>query len=68
MLNYVVKGDIPGAGNLSPADLLSISQKSCGVLRSVGPQIKWVHSLVTDDNVYCMYIAPNEAAVGEHAN
>jgi hypothetical protein len=68
MPKFVIERDIPGAGKLSPADLQAISQKSCGVLRGMGPQIQWVHSYVTDDKVYCVYIAPNEAAVREHAS
>jgi hypothetical protein len=68
MPKFVIERDIPGAGKLSPADLQAISQKSCGVLRGMGPQIQWVHSHVTDDKVYCVYIAPNEAAVREHAS
>lgn len=68
MPKFVIERDIPGAGKLSPADLQAISQKSCSVLRGMGPQIQWVHSYVTDDKVYCVYIAPNEAAVREHAS
>jgi hypothetical protein len=68
MPKFVIERDIPGAGKLSPADLQAISQKSCGVLRGMGPQIQWVHSYVTDDKVYYVYIAPNEAAVREHAS
>jgi hypothetical protein len=68
MPKFVIERDIPGAGKLSPADLQAISQKSCGVLCGMGPQIQWVHSYVTDDKVYCVYIAPNEAAVREHAS
>lgn len=68
MPKFVIERDIPGAGKLSPADLQAISQKSCGVLRGMGPQIQWVQSYVTDDKVYCVYIAPNEAAVREHAS
>ena len=67
MPKYVIERDIPGAGSLSPADLQGISQKSCGVLNRMGPQIQWVHSYVTDDKIYCVYNAPNEAAVLEHA-
>jgi hypothetical protein len=68
MPKFVIERDIPGAGKLSPADLQAISQKSCSVLRGMGPQIQWVHSFVTDDKVYCVYIAPDEAAVREHAS
>ena len=67
MPKFIIERDIPGAGKLTPAELQAISQKSCGVLRSMGPQIQWMHSYVTDDRVYCVYLAPNEAAVREHA-
>ncbi|MFM7807382.1 MAG: DUF4242 domain-containing protein [Planctomycetota bacterium] len=68
MPKFVIEREIPGAGKLTPAELQAISQKSCGVLRGMGPQIQWVHSYVTDDRVYCVYLAPNEAAVREHAS
>lgn len=67
MPKYVIERDIPGAGKLTPAELTAISQKSCGVLRGMGPQIQWLQSYVTDDKVYCVYIAPSEEAVREHA-
>jgi len=67
MPKYVIEREIPGAGNLSPAQLQSISQTSCGVLRKLGPEIQWVHSYVTGDKIYCVYIAPNEQLVREHA-
>jgi hypothetical protein len=67
MPKYVIERDIPGAGQLSPAELKGISQKSCGVLSGMGPSIQWVHSYVTGDKIYCIYNAPNEAAVREHA-
>ena len=67
MPKYVIEREIPGAGKLSKQELQAISQKSCGVLRNLGPQVQWLHSYVTDDKVYCVYIAPNEAAVLEHA-
>jgi hypothetical protein len=67
MPKFVIERDIPGAGKLSKQDLHSISQKSCGVLKGMGPQIQWLESYVTDDKVYCVYIAPDEAAVREHA-
>ena len=67
MPKYVIEREIPGAGKLSAAELQAISQKSCGVLHEMGPAIQWVHSYVTDDKIYCVYIAPNEAAVREHA-
>ena len=67
MPKYVIEREIPGAGKLTAAQLQSISQKSCGVLQKLGPQIQWLESYVTDDKVYCVYIAPNEAMVREHA-
>jgi hypothetical protein len=67
MPKYVIERDIPDAGKLSPTELQAISQKSCGVLKKLGPEIQWVESYVTDDKVYCVYIAPDEAAVREHA-
>lgn len=67
MPKYVIEREIPGAGQLSSADLKGISQKSCGVLSNLGPQIQWVESFVTGDKVYCVYIAPNEDMVREHA-
>jgi len=67
MPKYVIERDIPGAGSIPPADLQAISQKSCGVLKGMGPQIQWVQSYVTGDKIYCIYIAPDEAAVREHA-
>jgi hypothetical protein len=67
MPKYVIERDIPGAGKLSPAELQGISQKSCGVLSNMGPQIQWVESFVTPDKIYCVYIAPNEAMIREHA-
>jgi cell division inhibitor SulA len=67
MPKYVIEREIPGAGNLTHEQLQGISQKSCGVLKNLGPQIQWVESYVTDDKVYCVYIAPNEGLVREHA-
>jgi len=67
MPRYVIERDIPGAGKLSPQDLQAVSQKSCGVLGKMGPQIQWVHSYVTNDKIYCVYLAPNEEMVREHA-
>ena len=67
MPKFVIERDIPGAGKLSPAELHAISQKSCGVLQNMGPKIQWVQSYVTDDKIYCVYIAPDEATVREHA-
>ena len=68
MPKYVIEREIPGAGKLSAAELQGISQKSCSVLRELGPQIQWLQSYVTDDKIYCVYIAPNEAAIREHAS
>jgi len=67
MPKYVIEREIPGAGKLGAAELKAISQKSCGVLKKMGPQIQWVQSFVTGDKVYCLYIAPDEKAVREHA-
>lgn len=67
MPKYVIEREIPGAGNLSKDQLQAISQKSCGVLRDLGPQIQWLQSYVTDDKIYCVYIAPDEATVRQHA-
>ena len=67
MPKFVIERDIPGAGALSPLELKTISQTSCGVLREMGPSIQWVHSYVTGDKVYCVYIAPNEEMIREHA-
>jgi len=67
MPKYVIEREIPGAGKLTQEQIVGISQKSCGVLRNMGPQIQWLHSYVTDDKIYCVYIAPNEEAIREHA-
>src|SRR5882672_8606509 len=67
MPKYVIEREIPSAGKLSPQELKGISQTSCGVLRKLGPEIQWVESYVTDDKVYCVYIAPNEEMIREHA-
>jgi hypothetical protein len=67
MPKFVIERDIPGAGKLTPAELKAISQTSCGVLSNMGPQIQWLQSYVTADKVYCVYIAPNEDMVREHA-
>jgi Protein of unknown function (DUF4242) len=67
MPKYLIEREIPGAGDLSAQDLQGISQKSCGVLKNMGPQIQWVESYVTGDKVYCVYIAPDEAMIREHA-
>ena len=67
MPKFVIEREIPGAGKFTPEQLQAISQTSCGVLRSMGPQIQWLHSYVTDDKIYCVYIAPDEATVRKHA-
>jgi hypothetical protein len=67
MPKYVIEREIPGAGKLSAQELKAISQKSCGVLSKLGPQIQWLQSYVTGDRIYCVYIAPNEQLVREHA-
>ena len=67
MPKYVIEREIPGAGKLTPAQLKGISQTSCGVLNKMGPQIQWVQSYVTTDKIYCVYNAPNEDMVREHA-
>jgi hypothetical protein len=67
MPKFVIEREIPGAGALSPEQLQAISQTSCGVLRTLGPEIQWVQSFVTADKIYCVYIAPNEEMVREHA-
>jgi hypothetical protein len=64
---FVIEREIPGAGKLSAEQLQAISQKSCGVLREMGPQVQWVQSYVTDDKIYCVYIAPDEESVRRHA-
>lgn len=68
MPKYVIERELPGAGKLSPQELQAVSQKSCGVLSNLGPSIQWVQSYVTDDKIYCVYIAPNEEIVREHAS
>jgi hypothetical protein len=67
MPKYVIEREIPNAGSLTQDQILGISQKSCGVLKNLGPQIQWIESYVTQDKIYCVYIAPNEAMVREHA-
>lgn len=67
MPKYVIERELPGAGKILPQDLQAISQKSCSVLQGLGPQIQWVQSYVTDDKIYCIYIAPNKEMVLEHA-
>lgn len=67
MPKYVIERDLPGAGDLTPEQLKAVSQKSCGVLRDLGPSIQWVHSYVTQDKIYCIYNARNQEVVREHA-
>jgi hypothetical protein len=67
MPKFVIERDIPEAGSLSSEQLQAISRKSCGILREMGPEIQWVESYVTDDKIYCVYVAPDEGAVRKHA-
>ncbi|MBA4276093.1 DUF4242 domain-containing protein [Flavobacterium sp.] len=67
MPKYVIEREIPDAGKLSPEQLKAISQTSCGVLNKMGSEIQWVHSYVTNDKIYCIYNAPNEDMIREHA-
>lgn len=67
MPKYVIEREIPNAGKLSAQELQAISRKSCGVLNRIGPQIQWVQSYVTGDKVYCVYIAPSEETIRQHA-
>lgn len=67
MPKYVIEREIPNAGSLTEDQIVGISQKSCSVLKNLGPQIQWIESYVTQDKFYCVYIAPNEAMVREHA-
>ena len=67
MPRYVIERDLPGAGDLSAEEVRAISQKSCAVLGELGPRIQWEHSYVTGDRIYCVYIAPDEAMIREHA-
>jgi hypothetical protein len=67
MPRWVIEREIPGAGKLTAGELKGISQKSCAVLNELGPRIQWVQSYVTDDKIYCVYIAPDEATVRKHA-
>ena len=68
MPKFVIERELAGAGKLAPAELQAISQKSCSVLSSMGPKIQWLHSFVTDDKIYCVYIAPDAATVKQHAS
>jgi hypothetical protein len=67
MPKFVIEREIPGVGKLTPEQLQAVSQTSCGVLREMGPEIQWLHSHVTDDKIYCIYIAPDEETVRKHA-
>jgi hypothetical protein len=67
MPKYVIERDLPGAGKLTSDQLRGVSQKSCDVLNKLGPEIQWIHSYVTADKIYCIYRAPNEAMIREHA-
>jgi hypothetical protein len=67
MPKFVIERDVPGAGNLTEAQLRELSQKSVSVLQAMGPEIQWLHSYVTGDKVYCVYLAPDEALIQEHA-
>ncbi len=67
MPRFVIERDLPGAGKLTPEELKGVSQKSCDVLKNLGPEINWVQSYVTDDKIYCIYIAPNAEMIREHA-
>ena len=67
MPKYIIERDLPGAGKLTPAELQGIARKSCEVLQALGPDIQWVQSYVTDDRIYCVYIAPDDAIIREHA-
>lgn len=67
MPKYVIEREIPGAGNMSEAELQEVARKSVGVLKELGPEIQWLHSYVTGDKIYCVYLAPNEATIREHA-
>lgn len=68
MPRYLIKREIPGAGKMSPQELKGASQKSCGVLQQLGPDIQWVQSYVTNDTIHCVYIAPSEDLVRQHAS
>ena len=67
MPKFMIEREIPGAGRMTPDQLQGVAQKSCSVLNKLGPQIQWLESYVTDDKIYCVYIAPNEEMVREHA-
>ncbi len=67
MPEYVIEREIPGAGSLSAEEFRATARKSCEVLRELGPQIQWLHSYVTDDKIYCIYLSPDEETIREHA-
>ncbi len=67
MPKYVIERDIPNIGDVTPEQVIAISQKSCSVLNNLGPKIQWLHSYVTQDKIYCVYIAPDESIIREHA-
>ena len=67
MPKFVIERELPGAGSLSQQQLQAVAEKSCSVLRNLGPQIQWVQSYVTDNKIYCIYIAPNEEMIREHS-
>jgi predicted Rdx family selenoprotein len=67
MPKFVIERDLPGAGKLTSEELQGVSQKSCEVLKNLGPEINWIQSYVTDDKIYCIYVAPNEEMIREHA-
>ena len=67
MPKFVIEREIPAIGSATPEQLRATSQASCGALRTIGPQVQWVHSYVTEDKIYCVYLAPDEASIREHA-
>ena len=67
MPKFLIERELPGAGNLTPEQLRGVAQKSCAVLRGLGPQVQWLHSYVTGDKIYCVYIAPSEDLIRRHA-
>jgi hypothetical protein len=67
MPKYIIERDVPGAGRLSEGELRRLARRSCDVLDLLGPRVRWVQSYVTDDKLYCIYIAPNEELIREHA-
>jgi len=67
MPRYIIEREIPGAGEMSPTEMRAVSQASCNVLRAMGPHIQWIESYVTKDKIYCVYLAPDEDAIRQHA-